>query len=229
MDGLSALANEIYIEIMFEELVRALKPAQTARLLKLRLIKKHNSPCLNIDTEVISSSMTERQFTCDIPIHLLAHKHWIDFQAPKIPSCDISITIPKLKTLKNIIDRMKAMCNFVTLQANKSGDMTVKIETDTAQVATYFTGLQQTSTTDAFDDNRSQVGMPTTQQSSFLSTDSLDTAEVRLDIKKFAQLLHSQQPHAEKMVFNFCNNSMLHICIVAEYFTLQCILPSIQL
>ena len=73
----------------------------------------------------------------------------------------ISITIPKLKTLKNIIDRMKAMCNFVvsfclikkslspfqTLQANKSGDMTVKIETDTAQVATYFTGLHESSTT----------------------------------------------------------------------------------
>ncbi len=56
---------------------------------------------------------------------------------------------------------MKAMCNFVvsfiqleeflsspqTLQANKAGDMTVKIETDTAQVATYFTGLQETSVT----------------------------------------------------------------------------------
>ena len=54
MDGLSPLANEIYIEIMFEELVRALKPAQAARLLKLRLIKKHSNPCLSIDTEVVS-------------------------------------------------------------------------------------------------------------------------------------------------------------------------------
>lgn len=56
---------------------------------------------------------------------------------------------------------MKAMCNFVvssiqkqeslyslqTLQANKSGDMTVKVETDAAQVATYFTGLQGVSRT----------------------------------------------------------------------------------
>ncbi|UJR35302.1 hypothetical protein I4U23_028064 [Adineta vaga] len=102
-------------------------------------------------------------------------------------------------------------CNVrlvTTLQANKSGDMTVKIETDTAQVATYFTGLQ--------DPNND-------------GNDLSQLVEVRLDIKKFAQLLHSQQPHAEKMVFNFCNNSMLHICIVAEYFTLQCILPSIQL
>ncbi|CAF0783168.1 unnamed protein product [Rotaria sordida] len=135
----------------------------------------------------------------------------------------------KLKTLKNIIDRMKAMCNYVTLQANKSGDMTVKIETDTAQVATYFTGLQGTSRTNPINDDRSEWDMPITQQSSSSSTNSIDTAEVRLDIKKFAQLLHSQQPYAEKMVFNFCNNSMLHICIVAEYFTLQCILPSIQL
>lgn len=54
MDGLSPLANEIYIEIMFEEFVRALKPAQSARFLKLRLIKKNQNPCLNIDTEVVS-------------------------------------------------------------------------------------------------------------------------------------------------------------------------------
>ncbi|CAF1127010.1 unnamed protein product [Rotaria magnacalcarata] len=135
----------------------------------------------------------------------------------------------KLKTLKNVIDRMKAMSSFVTLQANKSGDMTIKVETDTAQVATYFTGYQGTSRTDSTNDDRSQWDLPITQQSTTSSTDSLDTAEVRLDIKKFSQLLHSQQPYAEKMVFNFCNHNMLHICIVAEYFTLQCILPSIQL
>ena len=61
MDGLSALANEIYIEIMFEELLRALKPAQTARLLKLRLIKKHNNPCLSIDTEVVRRKNLKNQ------------------------------------------------------------------------------------------------------------------------------------------------------------------------
>lgn len=99
--------------------------------------------------------------------------------------------------------------------------MTVKVETDTAQVATYFTGLQDASTTgvkinffkkekylkqneylEDMDDDRSQLDMTTTQQSTLSSTDSLDTAEVRLDIKKFAQLLHSQQPHAEKMTFS---------------------------
>ncbi len=55
---------------------------------------------------------------------------------------------------------------------------------------------------DTIADDRSQLAMPTTQHSSSSSTDVLDTAEVRLDIKKFAQLLHSQQPHAEKMVFS---------------------------
>ena len=53
-------------------------------------------------------------------------------------------------------------------------------------------------------DDRSQLGTPVTQQSNSSSAHSLDTAEVRLDIKKFAQLLHSQQPHAEKMVLSKC-------------------------
>ena len=80
--------------------------------------------------------------------------------------------------------------------------MTVKVETDTAQVATYFTGLQETSATSMTTDDRSQIGLTTTQQTNSSLTDSIDTAEVRLDIKKFAQLLHSQQPHAEKMVLS---------------------------
>jgi hypothetical protein len=85
--------------------------------------------------------------------------------------------------------------------------MTVKVETDTAQVATYFTGLQETSATGMNADDRSQVGLTTTQQTNSSLTDSIDTAEVRLDIKKFAQLLHSQQPHAEKMVLSMSKKS----------------------
>jgi hypothetical protein len=71
MEGLSALANEIYIEIMFEELVRALRPAQTARFLKLRLIKKHNNPCLSIDTEVVSFNYSKKRFALRISLDFI--------------------------------------------------------------------------------------------------------------------------------------------------------------
>ena len=58
---------------------------------------------------------------------------------------------------------------------------------------------------DTFGDERSQIDRISNQQTYSSSSDSLDNAEVRLDIKKFAQLLHSQQPHAEKMVFSKCS------------------------
>jgi hypothetical protein len=119
--------------------------------------------------------------------------------------------------------------------------MTVKVETDTAQVATYFTGLDQVSNagmTDASlsaidgnidtrlecvdlttnDDNPLVDMSPTQQNYSSTSTDSLDTAEVRLDIKKFSQLLHSQQAHAEKMVFSEFNRmAMTHVRRVLSF------------
>lgn len=119
--------------------------------------------------------------------------------------------------------------------------MTVKIETDAAQVATYFTGLQETSTgvkmkinfttnktlsiflnnsyIDAPDNDRSHLDITMTQPSTISSTDSIDTAEVRLDIKKFAQLLSSQQPHAEKMVFStFIEITAKHYINLLLYF-----------
>lgn len=96
--------------------------------------------------------------------------------------------------------------------------MTVKIDTDTAQVATYFTGLQDASIEGregkeeeeedqlfSLDTSDEMNPSGTTQNNYSSARSSSDAAEVRLDIRKFSQLLHSQQPHAEKMIFSeFC-------------------------
>ena len=54
----------------------------------------------------------------------------------------VSIYMPHMKTLRNIIDRMKNLSNFVTLSANQEGDMNLCVETDLFSVATHFKELE---------------------------------------------------------------------------------------
>ncbi|XP_043319355.1 checkpoint protein HUS1 isoform X2 [Cervus elaphus] len=53
MEGVSAENNEIYLELTSENLSRALKTAQNARALKIKLTNKH-FPCLTISIELVS-------------------------------------------------------------------------------------------------------------------------------------------------------------------------------
>lgn len=52
MDGVSPEANEIYLEITPDLLVRTLKTAQSAKSVKIKLTKKH-SPCLTLEIELV--------------------------------------------------------------------------------------------------------------------------------------------------------------------------------
>lgn len=52
MEGVSEENNEIYVELTAENLSRALKTAQNARALKVKLTNKH-FPCLTVSIELV--------------------------------------------------------------------------------------------------------------------------------------------------------------------------------
>lgn len=53
----------------------------------------------------------------------------------------VSVYMPPLKLLRNVVDRMKNLSNFVLLSANQCGQMKIKVETDLVTVTTYFNDL----------------------------------------------------------------------------------------
>lgn len=55
MQGVSAEFNEIYLEVVIEHLVRALKSSQAAKSLKIKLAKKQ-TPCLSLEIELVTMS-----------------------------------------------------------------------------------------------------------------------------------------------------------------------------
>ena len=64
MEGVSEDSNEIYLEFSPENLVKALKTAQSAKWVKVKLTKKH-SPCLTVEVDLVCSDLE----LISLPLH----------------------------------------------------------------------------------------------------------------------------------------------------------------
>ena len=51
--------------------------------------------------------------------------------------------MPTPKVVRNIVDRMKNLSNFVRVSANGAGEMRLRVETDLVSVSTYFHDLEK--------------------------------------------------------------------------------------
>ncbi|XP_066487389.1 checkpoint protein HUS1 isoform X2 [Tiliqua scincoides] len=186
MEGVAAESNEIYLELAPENLSRALKTAQNAKAVKVKLTNKH-CPCLTVAVELPSLSSNSRVVTHDIPVGVIPRKLWSDFREPRVPDFDVSIYLPVLKTMKSVVERMKNLSNTIVIEANLNGEMNLKIETDLVCVTTHFKDLGNPPLV-------SEDG----SQFSAQERDPESMAEARIDIKKLLQLLAGQQVNPTK-------------------------------
>ncbi|XP_073405945.1 checkpoint protein HUS1 isoform X1 [Dendrobates tinctorius] len=195
MEGVSAEQNEIFLELIPENLSRALKTAQNAKTVKIKLTNKH-CPCITVSVELPSLSSTSRIVTHDIPVSVIPRRLWNDFKEPTVPDFDVSIYLPAIKTMKSVVERMKNLSNFIVIEANRNGEINLKIETDLVSVSTHFKDL----------------GNPpwVSDESSQSNTQERDRdimSEARVDIRKFLQFLAGQQVNPNKAI---CKKKSIH-------------------
>ncbi|GAB1601057.1 checkpoint protein HUS1-like [Argonauta hians] len=217
LDGLSADNNEIFLEILPDNLLKALKTGQIAKWIKIKLTKKQ-VPCLTIEVDLPTPNGLSRTVVHDIPVSVLALRHWAEYEEPDAPDFDVSINLPALKLLRNVVDKMKSLSNFVVMSANYEGKMKLTVETDVASVCTYFKDLKNPK----WRDKNSDV-----IQSS--SNDPSEFYEVRVDLRKFAQFFNGLQLNPSRVICNFCEDRMVHILLMHDDVTLQYFLPSISI
>ncbi|XP_071941689.1 checkpoint protein HUS1-like [Antedon mediterranea] len=212
MEGVSSDANEIYLEVTPDDLVRAAKTAQFAKSLKIKLTKKL-SPCLTFFVELCSVSGHSRNVNHDVPVNVIPKRLWDDFQEPTIPDFDVSINMPSLKFLKNVVERMKNIGSYLELSANQNGDMTLKVESQMATVSTHFKSLQ----VQYFDDEPS------------VSTRNKDEMfGAKIDIKRFQTFFSGLQLNPQKIICNIVDNRLVHFLLLQEDLSLQYSMPIVQ-
>lgn len=212
MEGVSAENNEIYLELTSENLSRALKTAQNARALKIKLTNKH-FPCLTVSVELLSSSSSSRIVMHDIPIKVIPRRLWKDLQEPSIPDADVSIYLPALKTMKSVVEKMKNISNGLVIEANLNGELNLKIETELVCVTTHFKDLgNPLLPSESVSQNRHPEDMVT----------------VNIDIRKLLQFLAGQQVTPTRAVCNIVNNRTVHFDLLLEDISLQYFIPALS-
>uniref|UniRef100_A0A3B4FSB9 Checkpoint protein n=1 Tax=Pundamilia nyererei TaxID=303518 RepID=A0A3B4FSB9_9CICH len=207
MEGVSSEDNEICLEVTPENLSRALKTVQNAKAVKVKLTKKH-CPCLTIAAELPTLSSVSRVVTHDVPVDVIPRRLWHEFKEPSMPDFDVSIYLPPLKTMKNIVDRMKNLSNFLVIEANLNGEMNLKIETDLVSVTTHFRDL----------------GNPPWGKN---TRDPESMVEARVDIRRLQQFLVGQQVNPSKAMCNIVHQSVLHLILLHEDMSLQYFIPAV--
>ncbi|XP_032812997.1 checkpoint protein HUS1 isoform X1 [Petromyzon marinus] len=115
MDGVSAEHNEIYLDVAPESVSRALRTAQAAKSVKIKLTRKH-CPCLTLAVELLTVTGCSRVVTHDIPVYVVPRQIWCDYREPSMPDFDV-------------------------VEANQKGEMNLKIETELLTVTTHFHDL----------------------------------------------------------------------------------------
>ncbi|KAK2583944.1 hypothetical protein KPH14_001203 [Odynerus spinipes] len=207
MSGVSEEQNEIYLECESAMLARSLGSFRsTAKSVKIKLTNKIQ-PCLTIEIELSSSSVESRQCMHDVPVRVVPRKEWATYKVPDIPEFDISVDMPLLKFLRNIVERMRNMSSQLTLEADKTGVFILRIETESANVSTHFQGLQISICSQAEDN----VMISAT-----------------IDIKKFLTFLAWDIVHPNSVKCNIVENKIVNLFLdLAGYLKVRYFIPAI--
>ncbi|KAL4229387.1 DNA damage checkpoint control protein [Mactra antiquata] len=212
MEGVSPEANEIYLELAPENLVKALKTAQIAKWVKIKLTKKH-TPCITVEVDLPTLGSHSRVVVHDIPVSVVPRRLWEEYQEPVMPHYDVSIMMPQIKVLRSVVDKMKNLSNVLSLSANQQGELRVSVENDMVSVSTHFEDLLNPAS------SRDDMG----QNSNQCEPD--EYFEVKIDIRKFAQFLAGQQVSPSRVICNIVDNRIVHFYLVNDDVSLQYFMP----
>jgi HUS1 checkpoint protein len=169
--------NIIAMEVELDKLLKALKSGQAAHDITMKLTKKTNpaGAFLSFGIEVNQSqSITVVQ---EVPVTVMTQEQFQHLSEPKLPEPDVYIMLPPAKALRPIIEHMKNVDQYLQVQANMNGELTLKVETEMFTIGTFFHKLEHPQ----------MEGVPA-------ATANPDkVATVKVDIKKFHKSLYSYQ------------------------------------
>ncbi|KAM8967028.1 checkpoint protein HUS1 [Pelodytes ibericus] len=214
IEGVSVEHNEIYLQLVPENLSRALKTAQNAKAVKMKLTNKH-FPCATVAVELPSLPNTSRIVTHDLPVRVIPIRQWNDFKDPNIPDFDVSIYLPALKTMKNVVERMKNLSNLMVIEANGNGEINLKIQTDLVSVSTHFKDMGNPP---LFSNRAPTVTIQRNEPNKM--------SEATVDIRKLLQFLAAQQVNPTKAICNIVHKRMVHFLLLHEDVSLQYFIPA---
>lgn len=106
---------------------------------KIKLTHK-DFPCLTVQLELPST--TGRQVQHDVPVTVIPIRDWAEFEIPKLPDFKSIISMPTLKSVRNLVEKIKNLASHVTFFCNNTGEIAMVVETDEVTVASNYRNLE---------------------------------------------------------------------------------------
>jgi len=250
-EGLNRQDNEIQLEIVPSSLVPAFKSAlagstsgggnhsstsrsltnsYNAKSLKMKLTKKQpQGPCLSIEVEMPSASTNmnaqTRVLTHEVGVHVIPKRNWVTDADCQNPRYDVSLWLPPIRTLKNVVDKMKNMSQHVILIAEKFNDelacLKLNVENEFVSITTTFNDLR-----------RPDLGPEALRDDDERDDDDVrdnSVVAVRIDVKKLVSFLASIQFPIDTICASFKDAEAAHLRIAENDFLFQFRIPAVNL
>ncbi|XP_030765114.1 checkpoint protein HUS1 isoform X2 [Sitophilus oryzae] len=197
--GVSSSYNEIYLELSTVLLARSCTVIkQDIISFKIKLTHKE-TPCLTLEMEMAAGDIATRQCVHDIPVEVISRKYWESYEEPHFTDFHVSIQMPNLKSVRNIVERMKSMSHTLTVSANKDGKLNLSINTSTVKLAAHFPNLNVNSFVE---------GNVTNCSNEEIKSNSVSST---IDIKKFIMFLSGMQLNNCQAVCNIVQGKMVKL------------------
>lgn len=178
---LSSSTGCIVLEVDMSSLAKALKSSAGSEVeCELRLVKKGNTACISVI--LIPQTLAAVKVCHDFPVRVLGQAEAASLVEPELPQPAVQITLPAMRDLKAIVDRLKSNASHFNLSANFHGEFSISVQTETMTLGTVFRNLE----------NISVSGRPSQSQTAL----PRDGISVCVDAKKLTRPLfaHSLQP-----------------------------------
>jgi HUS1 checkpoint protein len=136
----------------------------------------------------------------DIPVEILTAAQIASYVEPNLPDPEVYICLPSLKSVKNVIESMKNISDYVTISANMDGELTLSVEASLVSARTYFTKLEH----------------PNKGLGSTTPIDPKLEATAKVDIKKFSRFLYSHVIQPTDVICLFVKDRVLVLLVVCK-------------
>ncbi|KAK2704644.1 checkpoint protein HUS1-like isoform X2 [Artemia franciscana] len=207
MEGLCPAENLILLEFNPSDVTKTLfsvKSSLSAKAFKMKLTKKY-FPCLTFEVELPSASSYSRHVVHDIPVTVIPRRLWSDYKDPQREEFDATVVLPSIRTVKNIIDRLKNLDPVVEVIVNRNGDVEFKCESSMVTVTSRLTGLSVKKWSTRSDTDQ----------------DAVKKFSTRVDLKKFAHFLSGDVVTAGKVCLSINDGGLLHLNVQEEGFPIS--------
>ncbi|XP_012891196.1 PREDICTED: checkpoint protein HUS1-like [Dipodomys ordii] len=212
MKGVSAEYNEIYLQLQLENLTPALNNSHSTEILKIKFINKY-SGIFKICIKLLCESNRSCIMTYYFPIEVIPTHLWNKLQEPIVPNLDVSIYLPILKTLKNVVEKMKHVSNYLIIEANQNGELNLKMENELVSVTTYFQDLGNPR---LVPENASEDRQPE------------EKAEMHINVYQLLHFLGGVQDNPTKATFNMVRNRISYFEFLFEIYSVKYFIPALN-